>query len=65
MIKDVQCPYFICERQGRTYCECADFRFPDKETRREIVYSFCAHPIHYQICPLKAAMDHYYERRFS
>lgn len=60
------CPYFQRDRgQGRVYCECARFRFPDKETRREIVYAFCAHPKGYKTCPIKQAMDHYYERKYE
>ena len=60
------CPYFQRDRgQGLVYCECARFRFPDKEARREIVYTFCAHPVGYKTCPLKQAMDHFYERKYE
>ena len=39
------CPYFQREKgDGYTYCECARFRFPDKQARRDIVYKYCAHP---------------------
>ena len=60
------CPYYQRDRgEGRVYCECARFRFPDKETRREIVYAFCAHPEGYKRCALKQAMDHFYERKYE
>ena len=60
------CPYFQREREhGVMYCECAKFRFPDKQVRRDIVYSFCAHPENYRACAIKQAMDHYYERKYS
>lgn len=62
----VMCPYYQRDRGlGRVYCECAHFRFPDKEARREIVYTFCAHPVGYKTCPLKQAMDHFYERKYE
>ena len=60
------CPYYQRDRgQGRVYCECARFRFPDKEARREIVYTFCAHHVGYKMCPIKMAMDHFYERKYE
>lgn len=60
------CPYFKKDRgQGRISCEGATFRFPDTLTRREYVYRFCAHPEGYKACPLKQAMDHYYERKYA
>lgn len=59
------CPYFQRDRgNGVVYCECAKFRFPDKPSRREIVYRFCAHPEGYKACAIKQAMDHYYERKY-
>lgn len=59
------CPYYQRDRgRGRVYCECAHFRFPDKESRREIVYALCAHPDGYKTCPMKQAMDHFYERKY-
>ena len=60
-----ECPYYQYEKQGVTYCECGELRFPDKAARREIVYGFCAHPDNYHHCPFKCMMDRYYERRFS
>lgn len=60
------CPYYLRDRgNGKVYCECAKFQFPDKLARREIVYGFCAHPANYKKCAIKQAMDHYYERKFS
>lgn len=59
------CPYFRKENRGRVYCECATLKFPDKEARRDIVYRFCAHPTGYNDCPLKQAMDGYYQRRYE
>ena len=62
----VICPYYQRDRgNGRIYCECAHFRFPDREARREILYGFCAHPTNYKSCPLKVAMDHFYERKYE
>ena len=63
---DGMCPYFMRDRGGgKVYCECATFKFPDKEARRDIVYRFCAHPTGYNDCPLKQAMDGYYERMYA
>ncbi|MBE6693546.1 MAG: hypothetical protein E7589_02120 [Ruminococcaceae bacterium] len=60
------CPYFQRERgNGLVYCECAKFRFPDKISRREIVYRFCAHPENYKACVIKQTMDHFYERKYN
>ena len=66
---DVQigiCPYFKKDRgRGHINCEGATFRFPDRLARREYVYRFCAHPEGYKTCPLKIAMDHFYERKYA
>lgn len=60
------CPYFRRDRgNGRINCEGASFRFPDKLARREYLYRFCAHPDGYKACPLKVALDHYYERKYD
>lgn len=60
------CPYFLRERgKGVVNCECARFKFPDKGTRREILYRFCAHPEGYKTCAIKVALDHYYERKYE
>lgn len=60
------CPYFSRERShGVLTCECARLKFPDRDSRREIVYRYCAHPQGYKACMLKQAMDHYYERKYA
>ncbi len=60
------CPYFIRDRgRGVIYCECARFHFPDRLTRREIVYTYCAHPTGYRQCVLKQAMDGFYRRKYE
>lgn len=60
------CPYYKKERGGgHVNCEGATFRFPDRLARREYVYRFCAHPVGYKECPLKIAMDHFYERKYA
>ena len=60
------CPYFTRERShGVVTCECARLKFPDRKSRREIVYRFCAHPEGYKDCMLKQALDHYYERKYA
>ncbi len=62
----VICPYYQRDRgNGRIYCECARFRFPDSASRREILYGYCGHPTNYKLCPLKQAMDHFYERKYE
>lgn len=60
------CPYFVRERKPDIVsCECARLKFPDRDSRREIVYRYCAHPQGYKACMLKQAMDHYYERKYA
>ena len=60
------CPYFTRERShGVVSCECARLKFPDRDSRREIVYRYCAHPEGYKACMLKQALDHYYERKYA
>ena len=60
------CPYFVRERSpGILSCECARMKFPDRDSRREIVYRYCAHPQGYKACMLKQALDHYYERKYA
>lgn len=65
-IGEAVCPYYVKDRgRGRISCECAQFRFPDRLTRREILYRFCAHPGGYKDCALKQAMDRFYERKYA
>ena len=60
------CPYFVRERSPDVMsCECARMKFPDRVSRREIVYRYCAHPQGYKACMLKQALDHYYERKYA
>ena len=66
VINEEVCPYFKRDRGGgRVVCEGASFKFPDKLSRREYLYRFCAHPEGYKSCPLKVALDHYYERKYD
>ena len=61
------CPYLrVAGNLKDTKCECAKFKFPDKETRREVLYGRCGHPTEWQTCFIKQAMDnYYYERKYS
>ena len=60
------CPYFRSDRgQNLLTCECARITFPDKISRREIVYRLCAHPDGYHQCPLKQMLDGYYQRKYQ
>ena len=60
------CPYFIRERSPDVVsCECARMKFPDRVSRREIVYRYCAHPEGYKECMFKQALDHHYERKYA
>ncbi len=59
------CPYYRYEKAGVTHCECGELRFPDRGARRDVVYGYCAHPTAYLKCPLKCALDGYYERRYQ
>ena len=60
------CPFFKQDRgNGRVSCEGANFRFPDKEARREYVYRFCADTDGYKTCPLQVVLDHHYERKYA
>ncbi len=47
------------------YCAGARVHFPDKLARREIVYTYCAHPSGYRQCVLKQAMDGFYRRKYD
>ena len=60
------CPYLKDARSmERTICECARFTFPDKISRREVLYGMCGHPSAWRACPFKLAMDHHYDRKYS
>lgn len=60
-----ECPYFKYEKAGVTHCECGDLIFPDTQTRREIIYNYCAHPTDFRKCPFYVALEHYYERKYN
>jgi hypothetical protein len=60
------CPYLKDARSmERTICECARFSFPDRQTRRDILYGYCGHPSAWRACPFKLALDGYYERKYA
>ena len=60
------CPYIKDMRSlKKNICECATFTFPDRKARRDIVYKYCAHPDNWMECPLKKAMDGFYDRKHS
>ena len=61
------CPYFSNDKgNGRVYCECATFKFPDAVARREFCYKFCGHPTDYKNCPIYEVMErYYYERKYG
>ena len=60
------CPYLKDARSPeRTVCECARFTFPDKATRRELLYGVCGHPSAWKECTFKAIMDRHYDRKYA
>ncbi len=60
------CPYLKDARScERTICECARFTFPDKISRRELLYGYCGHPTKWKSCTFKTIMDKFYERKYS
>ena len=60
------CPYLKDSRDSkRTVCECAKFTFPDKLSRRELLYGFCGHPTEWHNCTFKAIMDRFYDRKYA
>lgn len=60
------CPYLKDARScERTICECAKFTFPDRVTRREVLYGYCGHPTKWKECTFKLIMDRYYDRKYS
>ena len=59
------CPYIKDMGRGeRTVCECARFTFPDKVSRREVLYGYCGHPTEWNNCMFNKVMDGYFERNF-
>lgn len=63
----IMCPYMKTIKDGlEMSCECARFRFPDKQARRDVIYGVCAHPTAWQTCTFKLVLDkYYYERKYS
>ncbi len=60
------CPYLKSTKgSGVAVCECARFKFPDNQTKREVLYGYCGHPTQWQVCTFKRVLDNYYERKFA
>lgn len=51
------CPYYKRERYGFLYCEICRFKFPNKEVRRDWVYSRCASVKGWEDCEMKRFCD--------
>lgn len=70
----VTCPYYRRERmkkganaggRGFMYCEMARFEFPDKVSRRNLVYKYCCKngcADDGSFCTVKKILDLYYEK---
>lgn len=59
-----QCPYFQFEKDGKTYCEGAILRWPDRAARRGYVYSRCASSCGgWRQCEVYRYMEAYYNGR--
>lgn len=65
MPKWVECPFFRRERDQYAYCEMCRFRFPDKQARRDILFTYCSDPVKYQECMLYKTLQSYYERLYD
>lgn len=67
MAKKFMCPFFVWEpHEGpldRMECELGELRFPDKQVRRSIVFSYCGHPENYKLCPFYLVLQAYYDRK--
>ena len=59
-----QCPFFIRERNGYTYCESCRLEFKDKIMRRRFLESHCASD-NYSACPICKETNAYYDRKES
>ena len=60
------CPYLKnTKKSDGALCECARFTFPDKESRREVLYGYCGHPDAWKKCMLKQILDRYYDRKYD
>ena len=66
--REALCPFYRWERRypdgtADRKCEACKLTFPDRESRRAVVYTLCAHPQGWKRCTLAAAMEDVYERR--
>ncbi len=60
------CPYLKnTKKADGAVCECARFTFPDKQSRRDVLYGYCGHPDAWRECMFKQIMDRYYDRKFA
>ncbi len=60
------CPYLKnTKKADGAVCECARFTFPDKQSRRDVLYGYCGHPDAWRGCMFKLIMDRYYDRKFA
>ena len=60
------CPYLKNTKQSDgAVCECARFTFPDKQSRRDVLYGYCGHPDAWRKCMFKLIMDRYYDRKYA
>lgn len=61
------CPFYIKERRSQEKfvlnCEGGRLTFPDKESRRVLVYRCCAHPEGWKQCSVAQSLLDYYGRR--
>lgn len=60
--RDVECPYYSCERNGHIICEFATFKPPDNYSRWEFVKSRCYGC--YKECEFYKLLDRYYQRKY-
>lgn len=65
MPKWIECPYFRYEKEKYAYCELCRFKFPDPQTRREVLYQYCADHQNHKKCMLYDILERHYERVFS
>ena len=66
--QEASCPFYLWERRypdgsADLKCEACRLTFPDRESRREMVYALCAHPEGWKRCTLARALEGSYERR--
>ena len=57
------CPFYCREKDKKLYCEGGTLRFPDRISRREIVYKYCASSDNYKNCTICQMLMNYYERK--